>query len=176
MESKSRIGNLNYIKGIDLVELKEDAGIGRFNFITGFPSNYNSSFGHLIGRKAELVLGKSSSITMRHYIDCTCGVYLGEFALVAGLGTQFLSHSIDLKENKQSGEKVEIGNYSFVGSACILLPGTKLPDFSMLGAGSVLAHSFGDSDSLYSGVPAKKVKSLVREEYSFFKRTIGFVK
>jgi hypothetical protein len=56
----------------------------------------------------------------------------------------------------------------------IQLSSSTLPDYSILGAGSVLAGSMSETFMLYAGVPANPVKSLDQNS-KYFQRTEGFV-
>jgi acetyltransferase-like isoleucine patch superfamily enzyme len=61
-----------------------------------------------------------------------------------------------------------------VGTGCVVLKGARLPDCSVLAAGSSLARPFEETFTLYSGVPAAPVKALDRG-CAYFSRATGFV-
>jgi acetyltransferase-like isoleucine patch superfamily enzyme len=121
-----------------------------------------------------LVLGEHAAISNRHMIDCTARVVIGRFTTFAGFYSQILTHSIDLEKGRQSSEPVEIGEYSFVGTNCILLGGSVLPDRSVLAAKSLLNKKHSEPQTLYGGVPAKPIKALPAN-WAYFQRTAGFV-
>ncbi|WP_404339927.1 acyltransferase [Pseudoalteromonas mariniglutinosa] len=54
---------------------------------------------------------------------------------------------------------INIGDNVFIGSHCIIMPGVTIGSNVVIGAGSVVTKSL-DSDAVYAGVPAKKIKSL----------------
>ena len=174
MEEDSKIGAATVCKNIDLLHLKAHAIIGRCNWITGFPLGSSRHFAHQTDRRPELILGEHSAITNRHLLDCTNSVTIGRFTTFAGFHSQIISHSIDLEQNRQSSEPVRVGNYCFVGTNCVLLGGSALPDFSALGAKSLLNKTFTETYQLYGGVPARPIKPLSRD-YKYFQRTEGFV-
>jgi len=174
MEEDSKIGAATVCKNIDLLHLKAHAIIGRCNWITGFPLGSSRHFAHQTDRRPELILGEHSAITNRHLLDCTNSVTIGRFTTFAGFHSQIISHSIDLEQNRQSSEPVRVGNYCFVGTNCVLLGGSTLPDFSVLGAKSLLNKTFTETYQLYGGVPARPIKPLSRD-YKYFQRTEGFV-
>mgnify|MGYP000131553782 FL=1 len=118
-------------------------------------------------------IGKNTSITSRHYFDCNGGIYIGDYCTIAGFETAFMTHSIDLKNNRQDTSPIRIGNYAFVGARCTILKGAILPDYSVLGACSLLNKQY-NTPGLYAGNPAKYIKSL--ENYKYFEREYGFVK
>ena len=174
MEEGSAIGTATVCKNVDLLHLKTYATIGRGNWITGFPLGGPHHFGHQADRRPELILGEHSAITNRHLLDCTNLVMIGRFTTFAGFHSQIISHSIDLEQNRQSSKPVRVGDYCFVGTNCVLLGGSNLPDFCILGAKSLLNKAFTDSYQLYGGVPARPLKALSRS-CKYFRRTEGFV-
>jgi len=174
MEENSRIGHLTAGVHLDLIHLKPHAIVGNGNWITGFPGGSSTHFAHQPERRSELVLGEHSAVTNRHLIDCTGGVTIGRFTTVAGFRSQILSHSIDLKENRQHAAGVTIGAFCFVGTGCVILGGSSLPDFSVLGAGSLLNKQLAGSRFLYAGCPAKPIHELP-ENLAYFHRVAGYV-
>lgn len=174
MEPYSSIGHLTVCKGLTLLCLKQHAIIGRANWITSFPVNDRAHFAHQEDRNPQLVLGEHAAITNRHLIDCTNSVSIGRFSTFAGFRSQVLTHSIDVKESRQTSAPIEIGEYCFVGSGCVLLKGSVLPSFSVLGAMSLLNKRFSESYCLYAGVPARWVKQLSKDD-KYFCRLLGYV-
>jgi acetyltransferase-like isoleucine patch superfamily enzyme len=174
MEEGSTIGTATVCKGIDLLHLKAHAIIGRANWITGFPLGPSPHFAHQTDRRPELIVGEHSAITNRHLLDCTNSVTIGRFTTFAGFHSQIISHSIDLEQNRQSSQPVRVGDYCFVGTNCVLLGGSALPDFCVLGAKSLLNKTFTETYQLYGGVPARPLKALPRDS-KYFQRTEGFV-
>lgn len=174
MEEGSHIGHLTVCKNIDLLHLKAHASIGRGNWITGFPLGPSPHYAEETGRRPELILGEHSAVTHRHLIDCTNSVVIGRFTTMAGFQSQILTHSIDLERNRQASTPVRIGDYCFIGTNSVLLPGSALPDYSVLGAKSLLNRAFTEPYTLYGGVPANPVKKLPAD-YAYFQRTEGFV-
>lgn len=174
MENYSTIGHLNVFKGLDCVHLKKYARIGRGNWITGLSSKNVSHFCDQDNRRPQLVVGEHSAITNRHLIDCTDSVTIGDFSIFAGFQSQVLSHSIDFINSKQLSLPIKIGDYCFVGTNCVLLGGSSLPDYSVLGAKALLNKNFNESYYLYGGVPAKPIK-ILSQKSQYFNRIRGFV-
>jgi acetyltransferase-like isoleucine patch superfamily enzyme len=69
---------------------------------------------------------------------------------------------------------VHIGHHCFVGTGCVLLGGSSLPDNSVLGAHSLLASRQEMPGYLYGGVPAKPIKP-VDPGAEYFSRPAGYV-
>jgi serine acetyltransferase len=174
MEENTSIGDLTLCKNISLLHLKAHSSIGRGNWITGFPTGPSRHFAEETDRQPQLIVGEHSAITHRHLIDCTNSVSIGKFTTFAGFQSQILTHSIDLEKNRQSSAPVRIGDYCFVGTNSVLLGGSALPDYCVLGAKSLLNKSFTEPHQLYGGVPAKPLQAL-SPDLAYFRRTEGFV-
>jgi len=175
LEAGARIGHFTVIKGLHRLEMGTNAIIGSFNWITGFPLRSGSPhFTADTQRDPSLRLGDESAITSRHLIDCTDSVSFGHHTTFAGFRSQILSHSIDIVTAAQRARPVAVGDYCFVGTGCILLAGSRLPERSVLGAGSVLQRAFDEPCQLYAGAPARAVKALPPDA-AYFHRPSGFV-
>lgn len=175
MEEKAVIGHLNTIINLDAVIMKKFSSINRSNWITGFPTKTKSKhFIHQTDRESKLIMGRDSSITKKHHIDCTSVVKVGNFTTIAGYATQFLTHSVSIQESIQDSAPIEIGDYCFVGTNCVVLGGATLPSYSVLGSKSLLNKKHDIPYSLYAGVPAKRIKEL-NQDAKFFSRKSRFV-
>jgi carbonic anhydrase/acetyltransferase-like protein (isoleucine patch superfamily) len=174
MEEGSRIDHLTVCKNIDLLHLKAHALIGRGNWITGFPLGPSRHFAQEKDRQPQLIVGEHSAITHRHLIDCTNTVTIGRFTTVAGFQSQIITHTIDVEQSRQTSAPVHIGQYCFVGTNSVLLGGSALPDFCVLGAKSLLNKALTETHHLYGGVPARPIQRL-SPNCKYFQRTEGFV-
>ncbi len=174
MEEGSRIGHLTVCKNVDLLHLGAHAIVGQLNWITGFPSGPSRHFAHQPDRRPELIIEAHAGVSSRHLIDCTARIRIGAFATIGGFRSQFLTHSIDFEEGRQTAEPIDIGDYSFTGTNSVILGGSTLPHHSVLGAQSLLNKKWGEPYRLYAGVPAKPLKELSRD-LEYFRRTEGFV-
>ncbi len=174
LKAGARIGHLSVCKDIDLLELGEAASVGNMTWITGFPSGKRGHFEHQADRKPELILGAHAAITNRHLVDCTASIHVGAFATFAGFASQLLTHSINLETSRQEANPITIGEYSFVGTNCVLLGGSALPACSVLGAKSLLNRAYTEQYQLYGGVPAKPIKALPKT-MAYFQRKTGYV-
>lgn len=174
MDANAQIGHLSFCYGLRLLELGENCIIGHLNWISGMALNNKKFFKYKVDRNPSLIIGAHSAITSRHLFDCTEQVEIGRFSTIAGHGSQFLTHSINLEENKQQCNGIKIGDYCFVGTASVILSNTELPSYSILGAASLLNKKFVDNYYLYGGVPARPLKKLGKE-WKYFQRTEGVV-
>lgn len=172
------IGHLNFCKSIDLLELGEYSNIGTKNYITGFSVENSKAikynhFSHLPNRQCVLKIGKHTGITSRHYFDCNGGIFIGDYCQIAGFETAFLTHSIDLINNRQDADSIRIGDYSFIGVRCTFVKGTEIPPYSIVSACSLVNKKFIEQKAMYGGVPCKIIKKV--DDLKFFEREKGFV-
>jgi acetyltransferase-like isoleucine patch superfamily enzyme len=174
MGKETRIDHFTVALRLDSIELGDHATIGRNNWVTGYPSGSHDHFAHQTDRRPRLIVGEQSAITKNHYFDCTHEIRVGRFTTIAGNHSQFLTHSIDIVAGRQNSEPIEIGDYCFVSTRCVILGGGRLPSQSVLAAGAVLTKAFDASFSLYGGVPARCIKELPKEA-RYFHRVTGFV-
>lgn len=172
MEEGATIGHLNVAIHLELIHMKKNSTICQRNWITGFPLKDKTKFQRFPNRKPYLIMEKDSAITKQHHIDCTDIVTIGTLSVVAGYGTQILSHSTSIIYNDGGCAPIKIGHHCFVGTRSIILPGAVLPPNSILGAGSLLNKQFKDEYYLYAGVPAKNIKK-ENKNNAFFSRTFN---
>jgi acetyltransferase-like isoleucine patch superfamily enzyme len=174
MEANSSIGHLTLCKNIALLHLGESVIVGRGNWITGFPLGPSPHFANETDRRPELIIGAHSAITHRHLIDCTNRITIGKFTTFAGFQSQMLTHTIDLQANRQTSAPISIGDYCFIGTNTVLLGGSAVPDYSVVGAKSLVNKAFTETHQLYGGVPARPLQTLPAD-YAYFTRKSGFV-
>ena len=170
MEEGAYIGHLNVAIHLELIHMAKDCTICQRNWITGFPLENKTKFQNFPNRKPFLLMKKDSAITKQHIIDCTDMVTIGEFTSIAGYSTQILSHSTSLQMNDGGCEPISIRHRCFVSTRSVILPGSVLPNHSVLGAGAVLKKKFSEEYVLYGGVPARYIKQMDKS-YAFFSRT-----
>jgi len=171
MGPNSRIGSLNYIRRQDLVLLKEGALIGHLNSIGGYGRTTSGSF-RMQSRSPSLILHAHAAITSRHLFDCTDCIEIGEYSLIAGYRSQFLTHSPRLSVPAQTCSPIFIGKRVFVGTGAIFLRGASTPDCVVVSAGSLVKGPLSTAYALYEGVPAQSVRTLPAD-YGFFTRADG---
>lgn len=176
MEDKSFVGHFNTAIHLDKIKMDNNASIGQFNWITGFSTKTESK--HFAHQKKEryalLHLKEHAAITKHHHIDCTNKIEVGAYATIAGYYSQLLTHSINIKYNRQDSSPIYIGDYCFVGTNVVILGGSSLPAYSVLGAKSLLNKEFTEEYMLYGGVPCKALQPISKDA-KYFLRTEWFV-
>ena len=174
MEAYSYIGHLTACKGMTLLQLKTHASIGNANWISAYPIGAKGHYEKQVDRKAQLIIGEHSAVTSRHLIDCTNSILIGKYSTLAGYRTQILTHSIDLNKCRQWSAPIEIGDYCFIGTNSVILGGSRLPNYSVLGAKALLNKRYSQESFFYAGVPAKPIKKLSRK-MKYFSRSDGYI-
>jgi len=165
----ARIGHFNVFWNLRGLELGERSEIGQWNWITAAAALLRRHGNGLHGR---LALGDNTSISSRHYLDCSGGITVGSFTVVAGVRTTFLTHQIDVNVASQTLLPVRVGDYCLVSSNVRVTPGSVVGDRCVLAMGAVVVGELTQPRMLYAGVPAKPVKEL--GDAAFFDRLNRF--
>lgn len=71
------------------------------------------------------------------------------------------SHTIlDMQKNKiNENKEIIIGDHVWIGCRSIILKGTKIPDNSIIGAGSLVTKELQNENTIFTGNPIKAIKS-----------------
>lgn len=173
LDENAYIGTLTLVKGLHLLRIGKYGRLGNMNWVTGFPKGGARFFQNQPDRAPELIIHDHAAIHHRNLIDCTDRITVGPFSRVAGWNHQFLTHSIDFSTANQSSAPITIGKHCFVATGAVLLKGSCLPDYSVLGACSVLHKAYEETGKLYSGVPAMPVRDLDLTQKFFCDRPRG---
>jgi hypothetical protein len=157
MEEGSVIGPLNLVRGCALVHLERDARISSLNWVNSV--RLDRGFFDGVDRHPALIMRRAALITMLHFIDACDTVELAPWATLAGFGSLIQTHAIDFDALAQSSRPVHIGDHSLVSSRCTLLPGSVVPDASIVAAGAVV-NGVLHHPNLFGGVPARPLREL----------------
>lgn len=146
-------------------------------------------------------IGSTVKLVDKKTIDIRDNVWIGHYSLLDGIGgitieqgvniashTCIYTHSsqdsirllgekfIEIPANERIGytmEAVKIGEYTFIGTSCVLLPGTTIGKGCIVGAGSVVRGSFPDY-AILVGNPAKLVGDTRETDKKYFEQGIDF--
>ncbi|MBX3165264.1 MAG: acyltransferase [Bacteroidetes bacterium] len=114
------------------------------------------------------------------YIQATGKIYIGDYTqIAANVGLITANH--DIYENRKhiDSKDIHIGKYSWIGMNSVVLPGVTLGDYTIVGAGSIVANSFSEGYVVIAGNPAKVIRHLDRKLCRPFKSTYeynGYIK
>jgi acetyltransferase-like isoleucine patch superfamily enzyme len=84
------------------------------------------------------------------------GVHIGQYSYIAS-GALILAHDF----SRSLAADVYIGDYCFIGANSIVLPGIRIGNNVVIGAGSVVTKSVPDC-CIVAGNPAKIIKTNIR--------------
>lgn len=150
---------------------------GRISLLSGskliFGSNVRISQGVsiLVHRNATLSLGNHSTIGDLAKVICYYKITIGEYS---GLTyetqtTDYGSHYTKVDEQiAPIIKEVKIGNYCWIGNRTTIMPGTVLPNRTIVAAMSLINKDYSkiiDQYSLIGGVPAKLLRKNVERIY-----------
>lgn len=109
------------------------------------------------GTAGKVVIGDHCALNSFACIFGHGGVYIGDHAQI-GPNVTITTTSHDFKKDMLATfEPVHIGEWSWIGSGSIVLPGVTIGDHTVVAAGSVVTRDI-PSNSVYAGVPAKNIK------------------
>ena len=150
--TKAKLGLFNLFIGPITVRIAGGASVGyRNTFSCGYwvrqeqykISNYTRT----------LELGADTLVTSNHHFDLSGTLKLGDRSWIAGIGSQFWTHGVGVKERN-----IEIGSDCYLGSAVRFAPGSSIGNNVLVAMGSVVSGVIEENNALVGGVPAKVLK------------------
>jgi acetyltransferase-like isoleucine patch superfamily enzyme len=129
----STIGKLNFFKGRFDVYMENNSHIGNSNILK------NNGL-RVIPKVSIFKLGKNSNITSSHYLDISCDITFGNNSVLAGRSSTLWTHGF-VHFNKGGDrliklEDIYFGDGVYIGSNCIINPGTRVEDDVNIGSGT----------------------------------------
>ena len=120
-----------------------------------------------ISSAESLVIGDGCEINENVFIQGAiigCNVLIAPNVAILSKTHSYLDPSIPIKHQGSSVTiPPEIGNDVWIGRNVVILPGVKIDDGVVIGAGSVVTHDL-KSYSVYGGVPARFIKKRMLDE------------
>ncbi|AEI51016.1 acyltransferase [Runella slithyformis] len=114
-----------------------------------------------------LSIGEGTALGHRAVLDARMGLEIGNNVC---FGTEVMIWSLHHDYNdigfKGVGGKVTIGNYVWLGSRCIILPGTTIGEGAVVAAGAVVTKDVAPF-TVVGGVPAKVIAKRDRKVYNY---------
>ena len=155
------------------LEIGEGAIMGYWNWLGAAPTLRSPALdARTTGEAAHFKLGDYAAITSRHYVDCSGGVEIGRFSVIAGVRSTILTHQVDTVRSQQILRAVQVGEYCLVGSNVQIVPGASIADRSVIAMGSVVVGILESAACLYGGVPARRIKQM--DGGAYFEREQAF--
>jgi len=117
--------------------------------------------------RGEFVVGKGTSIGYNNHIDCRRGVYIGEnVCLASNVCIWTLHHDYNDVNFAVKGGPVTIGNYAWLCSHCIILPGVKIGEGAIVASGAVVVKDV-EPWTVVGGIPATTISKRKKKEYQY---------
>ncbi|OOQ57226.1 transferase [Mucilaginibacter pedocola] len=114
-----------------------------------------------------LTVGTGSALGHRAILDARRGLTIGKSVC---FGTEVMIWSLHHDYNdtnfKVVGDSVVIGDYVWLGSRCIILPGVKIGDGAVIAAGAIVTKDV-PAYTVAAGVPAKVVSKREEKDYDY---------
>ncbi|MDX1774868.1 acyltransferase [Oceanihabitans sediminis] len=126
--------------------------------------NFQVSSSVIINSLFHLKIGSNvyiahNTVIIGHNIQIKDEVIIGPNCVISSGNHVFDGNSYRFRPSISN--KVIIGEGSWVAGNCSITAGAILPNKSILAAGAVLNKPFNQERSIYAGVPAKLIKSIV---------------
>jgi len=149
--------------------------------------------------KKRTRISSTTVLVNKNRINIADNVWIGHYCLIDGIGgvkigegVQIASHSciythssqnairimgksyIEIPNEKRVGyiiDKVDIGDFTFIGSSSIILAGTKIGKACIIGAGSIVKGDFPDY-SIIAGNPAKIIGDTKSVDSKIFEKSM----
>jgi acetyltransferase-like isoleucine patch superfamily enzyme len=133
----------------------------RLNSKAGIQINYTSRvicFQNVKFYKDKKTI-QSFILSTSYYIQALNGIQIGRnFLFGPGLRMVSSNHDSSDLSKSTSNNPIVIGDDVWFGSNVIILPGVKIANKCIVGAGSIVTKSFLEEGSVIAGNPAKKIK------------------
>ena len=119
----------------------------------------------------KLKIGKDVSINRDVYIQTSGGgVTLGDrvtlskgcFILTEGLDTNNYIENAHKRYRDHVSKNVVIGDGTWIAAGVIVCPGVSIASNSIVAAGSVVVEDLTEDGVLYGGIPAKKIRDILK--------------
>lgn len=110
--------------------------------------------------EAKLLIGDNVFLNYGVDIGCKSNIIIGDHVKVGPMTNIIDSnyHKVDSNDHSVSS-KIEIGNNVWIGRNCIILPGVKIGDNSVIASGSIVTKNV-EKNILVGGNPAKIIRNL----------------
>lgn len=169
-----RIGHLNRITDIPEVTIGACSNIGHRNTFVGSIEFTKPNALAFRGNDPALRVGEHCGISGEHHFYVNDLLQIGDFTTIAGVGSVFYTHFVDVISGQQSCKPVRIGRYCMIGSSARFVPGSGVGDYTVVGMGSVVTKPQGKTHCLLGGNPAAFIREL-SPEAAYFHRKTGWI-
>lgn len=108
----------------------------------------------------NIVIGRNTIINEACIIDGRGGLRIGSNCSISAEAIIYTaSHKTDSNDFGYFEEETVIGDGVWIGARTVILPGSVIEDYVVIGACSVVICGIYQSNAIYVGIPAKKKKN-----------------
>lgn len=150
MHEGSDIWRFNLIKLVNEFNMDKDSHVRSRNSIVGLFRDSNPK-----REKCNFYIGEHSIITIRHSLDCTDEIYIGNNVVFGGKDTQVWTHGFDINRNMVTG-KIVFGDNIYVGSRCTICQSVSVCGNTVIGAATCVSRSIEETGFYVSNQLIKK--------------------
>lgn len=115
----------------------------------------------------KIIIGDGVSIGPRVLLDGRCGLKIGRSVTIgydAIIWT--LNHNYNDINFSGKGAPVEIGDYAWICSRSIILPGVKIGEGAIIASNAVVTHDV-EPYTVVAGIPAKPIGKREKKKYDY---------
>jgi acetyltransferase-like isoleucine patch superfamily enzyme len=106
------------------------------------------------------------------YINAVNGVTIGDYTNIGpNVGIVSSNHDFVNNDAHVAAAPIVIGKFCWMGMGAVILPGVKLADFTIVGAGAIVTKSFPEGYCVIAGNPARIIKYLNKDECDAFAKS-----
>lgn len=93
-------------------------------------------------------------------------IYIGHGTYIAqGVGIITSNHDVYNLDGRSGAADIRIGDSCWIGMNSVILPGVILGNHTIVGAGSIVTHSFLEGYCVIAGNPARLIKKLDKAKF-----------
>jgi acetyltransferase-like isoleucine patch superfamily enzyme len=120
-----------------------------------------------IGHPKNIFVGLNSNVSLRmgQQIQALGKLFIGDFTRIAPKVGIFTANHNTYNHHEHTYKETIIGDYCWIGSGALIMPGVVLGKHTIVGAGAVVTKSFPDGYQIIAGNPAHVVKVLEKEKF-----------
>lgn len=145
----NRNNSIRFGAEVKNTQLANNINISRYSFISGSKIDDYTS----IGRNSTIInsqLGKFCSISW----NVTIGATKHDYSRLTTHAFPYIKNYGFVEKDSRFVVNTVIGNDVWIGANCVIMPGVKIGDGAVIGAGSVVTKDVGNFEIVY-GVPAR---------------------
>ena len=141
---------------------KRSHGIWQVSGTVSFGGKASIGHGSKLSVRGDLKLGAGFNMTAESTIVCAKEITFGNDCLMAWdvLVMDTDEHPLYNKENERINpdKPIIVGNHVWIGCKCVLLKGAKIPNDTVLAAGTLLKSAFTGEEQVIGGNPPSILK------------------